>query len=115
MSGWLSQIGGTNAPNQPTIITDVSLNRYTVTLTDDTIISNSPANLTLILPDAASNLGRVLTISAASLAQISSVDFNVFPQGVVVQAGSSIIPAQSQGKWVVLQAGNSGWYVIASG
>lgn len=116
MGGWIGGLKGKNVTfTPPTIITDVALNRYTVLLTDDTIISNSPANLTLVMPDAASSLGRVLTITAASSAQISSTTPVIYNQGTVVAPQSGIIPAQSQGKWVVLQAGDAGWYVVASG
>ena len=116
MSGWLSQIGGSAAQVfPPTILTDVNLNRYTVLPTDDTIISNSPANLILILPDPSQSLGRVLTITAATLAQISSDSPNVFNLGTVVAPQGGIIPADNQGKWVVMQAGDAGWYIVASG
>ena len=116
MGGWIGSLGKKAATfTPPTILTDVNLNRYTVLPTDDTIISNSPANLLLILPDPAQNLGRVLTITAATLAQISSDSPNVFNLGTVVAPQGGIIAAGNQGKWVVMQAGDSGWYIVASG
>lgn len=114
MSGWVSNIGGNGAQLvAPVILTDIT--RYTVGATDQTIISNASADLTLLLPDATTCAGRIIHIVACTLAGISSSAANVYPLGVIVMMNSGIIMSGNQGKWVTLQSTGVGWATVAAG
>lgn len=91
--------------------TTVTASFYAVLETDTTIIANRAGDITLSLPAAAGNVGRILFVKNIQSQAVASFASDVVPL-IGGAAGSIILPAVA-GSWVILKADNALWNIIA--
>lgn len=84
---------------------------YTVTATDVWVINNkSGSTMTVTLPTASANTGRVLTIQNYQAQTVVSASSNVVPQGGG-SAGTAILAASS-GDSAILVSNGTNWVMM---
>jgi len=84
---------------------------YTVTATDVWVINNkSGSTMTVTLPSASANTGRVLTIQNYQAQTVVSASSNVVPQGGGA-AGTAILAASS-GDSAILVSNGTSWVMM---
>lgn len=97
------------ATTAPSIQTGAS---YTVSATDAAIIFNPSGTVTLTLPSAAANPGRMLQLKLIAAFAVNSASSNVVP--LVGGAAGTAILAATAGKWALLQSDGTNWQLMAA-
>lgn len=85
---------------------------FTVGLTENNIICNGAASITVTLPAAASWVGRVIYIKTIAAQTVVSASSNVVPINSAT-AGTAILAATA-GTWAQLVSNGTNWVVMAS-
>ncbi len=111
-SGNITTIGSIKgtilATSNPTTIT----NNYTVGSEDSDITCNGSASITLTLPSASANPGRIIWLRNIAAFTVVSASSNVIP--LAGGAAGTTIMAATAGKWVRLKSdGSSNWIITA--
>ena len=111
-SGDITTIGSIKgtvlATSSPTTIT----NNYTVGSGDSDITCNGSASITLTLPSASANPGRIIWLRNIAAFTVVSASSNVIP--LAGGAAGTAIMAATAGKWVRLKSdGSSNWIITA--
>lgn len=104
------QVSGSFGLNAPTVVTTA----YSVSATDNCIISARTASNTLTLPTPASNTGRVLWIAGRTNFTVVSASSNVVPR-LGGTPSTAILPASATGAWAFLWCDGTNWIIIAAG
>ena len=79
---------------------------------DSSIIFNGAGSLTITLPTASSNSGRLIRIKTIAAQTVVSATSNVVP--LAGGAAGTAILAATAGKWADLQSDGSNWIIMAS-
>ena len=79
---------------------------------DASIIFNGSGSLTLTLPTASANTGRVIRVKTIAAFTVISASSNVVP--LAGGAASTAILAATAGKWADLQSDGTNWIIMAS-
>lgn len=95
-------------PTPPITIT----NDYTVASNDYSIICNGSGTITITLPVAYQNAGRVIYIKTVSPYSVVSIGNNVCPINSLT--ASSFILSNVRGSWAMLQSDGSNWITLAT-
>ena len=111
-SGDITTIGSIKgtvlSTSNPTTIT----NNYTVGSGDSDITCNGSASITLTLPSASANPGKIIWLRNIAAFTVVSASFNVVP--LAGGAAGTAIMAATAGKWVRLKSdGSSNWIITA--
>lgn len=111
-SGNITTIGSIKgtvlSTSNPTTIT----NNYTVGSGDSDITCNGSASITLTLPSASANPGRIIWLRNIAAFTVVSASSNVVP--LAGGAAGTAIMAATAGKWVRLKSdGSSNWIITA--
>lgn len=85
---------------------------FTVAATESHIVCNGAGSITVTLPAAASNVGRVIFIKTIAAQTVVSASSNVQPIGSAT-AGTAILAA-SAGAWAMLVSNGTNWIIMAS-
>lgn len=85
---------------------------FTVTDVEHWFICNGTAAMAVTLPDAATNIGREITIKTIAAFAVNSAASNVVPL-VGGTAGAAILPATA-GKWATLVSDGTNWIIMQS-
>lgn len=85
---------------------------FTVAATESHIVCNGAGSITVTLPTAASNVGRVIFIKTIAAQTVVSASSNVQPIGSAT-AGTAIL-AGSAGAWAMLVCNGTNWIIMAS-
>lgn len=85
---------------------------FTVAATESHIVCNGAGSITVTLPAAASNVGRVIFIKTIAAQTVVSASSNVQPIGSAT-AGTAILAA-SAGAWAMLVCNGTNWIIMAS-
>jgi hypothetical protein len=85
---------------------------FTVGVTENEIVCNGAASITVTLPAAATWPGRVINIKTIAAQTVVSASSNVLPIGTAT-AGTAIL-AGTAGTWARLVSNGTNWVVMAS-
>ena len=85
---------------------------FTVAATESHIVCNGAGSITVTLPTAASNVGRVIFIKTIAAQTVVSASSNVQPIGTAT-AGTAIL-AGTAGAWAMLVCNGTNWIIMAS-
>ncbi|HEU4554948.1 MAG TPA: hypothetical protein VFS25_19010 [Chitinophaga sp.] len=93
-------------------ITTVTSN-YTVTATDNTVLVNPGAAVTVTLPDPSTIKGRIYTIKKIITAATDNIDntVTITPSSGQIEGGSSFV-IYNAWTYVTLQSDGANWYII---
>lgn len=86
---------------------------YTAVDSDQVVICNGTASITLTLPTASSWAGRIINIKTRAAYTVVSASSNVKPIDSDA-AGTAILPATA-GRWAILVSDGSNWIVMSQG
>lgn len=106
---------GTIRANTLTVSGDAPVTKtasFTVAATESHIVCNGTGTITVTLPTAASNVGRVLVIKTIAAQTVVSASSNVQPIGSAT-AGTAIC-TNSAGAWAMLVCNGTNWIIMAS-
>lgn len=87
-----------------------SATTYTVGATDAYLVFTAASAITVTLPTAASNVGRVIHFKSPSTGAINSAASNVIPLNSGATPGTAIALA---GKWVIAVCDGTNWQSMA--
>jgi hypothetical protein len=85
---------------------------FTVGANESHIICNGAGSITVTLPTAASNVGRVIFIKTIAAQTVVSASSNVQPANSAT-AGTAILAATA-GAWAMLVCNGTNWVIMAS-
>lgn len=91
----------------------VTASTVTVAALSDEYICNRAGTITVTLPAASDNPGRILRFKTIQAQQVDSASSNVVPIDSAT-AGTAILPA-TDGAWAQLKSDGSNWIVMAKG
>lgn len=107
--------GSTNAPMFRTNAPVTKTGNYTVdsgAAKDNFIICNGTATITLTLPAASSNTGRIIKVKTIAAFTVVSASSNVIP--ITGGAAGTAILAATSGKWAHLVSDGTNWIIMAN-
>lgn len=86
---------------------------FTLAATENYVVCNGTASITVTLPSAAANVGRSVTIKTIAAYTVVSASSNVKP--IDSNTAGTAILAATAGKWATLVCDGTNWVVMAAG
>jgi hypothetical protein len=108
-SGTMSNVTMTNIVSNAPVTKTAN---FTVAATENFIVCNGAASITVTLPAASTNIGRVLVIKTIAAQTVVSAASNVLPV-TSATAGTAIL-AGTAGAWAMLVSNGTNWVIMAS-
>jgi len=84
---------------------------YTVSVNDYSLIFNSTSTITVTLPSASANNGKVFMFKNISTGTVVSASSNVVPR-TSATAGTAILSGTA-GSWAMLHSDGTNWVIMA--
>jgi hypothetical protein len=88
----------------------ISGNAYTVTPTDYSLVISNATVVTITLPSASTNIGRILNIKCISSGGVNSASSNVL--NLATNGSTATILQSGIGKWAMLQSNGANWVIM---
>lgn len=86
---------------------------FSLAATENYVVCNGSASITVTLPSAAANVGRSVTIKTIAAYTVVSASSNVKP--IDSNTAGTAILAATAGKWATLVCDGTNWVVMAAG
>jgi hypothetical protein len=86
---------------------------FTLAATENYVVCNGSASITVTLPTASANTGRAVTIKTIAAYAVVSASSNVKP--IDSNTAGTAIVSNTAGKWATLVCDGTNWVVMAAG